>query len=398
MSLVSSRGLSILILTGSLGDGHRQAAHALAEAAHRLYPDARVQVVDVMEDIPPVLHRLSQALYLFWITKFSWLYGFLFRQTQNNTFLSRCLNRLPLCSLKRLRQILEETAPTVVISTYPAASAALAKLKRSQPSRLQTVTVITDHTYHSYWLHKGTSRYIVSSEHVRQALLRWPIADRHISVTGIPVRPAFGQPQPDRQALRLKLGLHPKLATIMIMGGGGGLIGGDWARLLRSRDLLAKPIQVIIVCGRNEKLKERLARELKDYPHPLLLTGYVDYVHELMAASDLLITKPGGLTSSEALASELPMLLYKPLPGQEHDNASFLVGTGAAVRARNEEEFVRQLSGLLEEPVLLPRMRACARHYSRKQAAEQAVREIIEWKNPAIAETSPLLQARYAKA
>lgn len=388
---------SVLILTGNLGDGHRQAANAVAEAAVRLYPGARVRVVDVTEGGHPRLNRLSQRLYMLWITKIPWLYGALFRQTKNDTFLARLLKKLPLYSVSRVKRLLEEAAPTVVVSTFPAASAAVARLKCRRSVSVPAVTIMTDHTYHSYWLHDGTDRYIVGSEHVRQALKKWPVPDRKIAVTGIPIRAAFAVPQ-DKEALRLKLGLHPELPMVMIMGGGCGLIGGDWAKLLSAPLLLQKPMQVVIVCGRNDKLQERLARDMKDYPHPLVITGYVDHVPELMAAADLLVSKPGGLTSSEALASELPMLLYKPLPGQEHDNAAYLTGIGAAVQARNPREFTRHLALLLDEAELLAQMRVCAKQVARRQAAELAVREIMDTAAHSAPEAMPLGRRLYAKA
>lgn len=368
---------SILVLAGNLGDGHRQAARAIAEAANALYPGARIRVVDVMDGTHPLLHRLAQWSYMQWITRLPWLYGFLFRRTQQDSLLSRFLNRLPLCSKRRIIRLVEEMSPAAVVSTFPAASAAVARLRSTGRIKVAAVTVMTDHTSHGYWIHQATDRYIVGSEHVRRLLQQWPIPDRKIAVTGIPIKPAFTAVY-DRQAIRAQLGLKADLPTVMIMGGGCGLIGGDWARLLQTPGLIGIPMQTIIVCGRNEQLKAKLAREMKEYPHPLVLTGYVDNIPQLMAASDLLVTKPGGLTSSEALASGLPMLLYKPLPGQEHDNAAYLTGIGAAVQAKGPEEFARQLDRLLSDRALLARMKASARLYSRKNSAEAAVQEILE--------------------
>lgn len=366
----------ILILTGNLGDGHRQAAYAMAEAAVRLNPDVRTHVADVMERSHPALNRISQFCYMQWITKLPWLYGYLFRRTKDDTLLSRMLKRLPLSSLGRLQALVEETKPSVVVCTLPAAAAAVAKLKRKGLLCVPAVTVITDHTYHSYWIHPGTDRYIVGSGHVMEALRRWPVPERLIAVTGIPVRPAFNG-RPDRDGLCRRYGLDPSLPILMIMGGGYGLIGGDWAKLLTAPALIGKPVQTVIVCGRNEKLQQRLTRELQHYPHRLVVTGYVDHVHELMAAADLLITKPGGLTTSEALASGLPMLLYKPLPGQEYDNAAYLTGAGAAVQATDDAEFAARLAALLERPGLLQEMRSRARELGRGNSAELAVREIM---------------------
>lgn len=375
MSSESNGPPAILILTGNLGDGHRQAAAALAEEAVRLYPGAKIHVVDIIERTHPRTHRLSQYCYMQWITKLPWLYGFLFRRTKNDTLMARVFKSFRLVPLRPLLKLLEETKPSVVVCTFPSAAAAMGQLKRKGMTRVPTVTVITDHTYHSYWVHTGTDRYIVGSDRVRRALGQWAVPGHSVAVTGIPVRSEFHHPG-DRRELRLKHGLDPALPTVMIMGGGYGLIGGDWARLLRHPELISRPMQAVIVCGRNDKLKNRLLGELQGYPHPLTVTGYVGHVHELMAASDLLVTKPGGLTTAEALSSGLPMLLYKPLPGQEFDNAAYLTGAGAALQAGRDDEFVRKLGQLLDHPEQLAQMKDQIRLLARTRSAELAVREI----------------------
>src|SRR4051812_15018031 len=129
------------------------------------------------------------------------------------------------------------------------------------------------------------------------------------------------------------------------------------------------PIQLIIVCGHNEKLRMQLQEKLKGSKHRILLTGYIDYVHELMAISDLMITKPGGVTTFEAIAMELPMLLYKPIPGQEQDNAKFLVRSGVAVQAETDQDLVHHLSGLLNNGELLQQMREKSKQFHPKESA-----------------------------
>lgn len=396
MSFEQRRRPAILILTGNFGDGHRQAAQAMAEAAVRLNPNAEARVVDVMERSLPRLHRLTQACYMLWITKTPWLYGYLFRKTKDDTWMAKLFKKFRLCSLDRIRDLLKEMNPSVVVCTFPAAAAGLSTLKARGETDVPMVTVITDHTYHSYWIHPGTNRYIVGSDHVRQALLRWQLPDRQIAVTGIPIRPAFREPM-DRLELSPKYSLDPAIPTVMIMGGGNGLIGSDWAKLLTDPRLIRKPVQVLIICGRNDKLKDQLTRELKGYPHKLIITGYVEHVHELMAVSDLLITKPGGLTTSEALASELPMLLYKPLPGQEYDNAAYLTAAGAAVQAGSPEEFALQLELLISQPQALARMKANAANLGNRNSAEQGLANIYELAHSPAAPI-PLPKARYAEA
>ncbi|WJH35219.1 hypothetical protein N6H14_03860 [Paenibacillus sp. CC-CFT747] len=276
-----------------------------------------------------------------------------------------------------MARLLQEVRPTVVVCTFPGAAAAMSMLKENGLTDLPLVTVITDHTDHSYWLHPCTDRYIVGSEHVKEALMGHQIPESRIAVTGIPIRPRFVG-RFDRGTLRRKYGLHPDLPTVLVMGGGLGMIGREFTETLRSSDIM-ETMQVIFVCGQNEKLKQQLDGEFRGC-RGVLTTGYVDHIHELMALSDLLITKPGGLTTSEAVAMELPMLLHKPLPGQEQDNAAYLVKSGVAVMAGSGAELAGELVKLIESPLLLSAIRQQAKRHERKHAAFQALEAILATK------------------
>jgi len=365
----------ILILTGDLGDGHKQAAKALAEAAGLCRPDVPVEVVDFLKWTHPHLHSFSRFCYMQWVSKFPSLYGFLFRKTRDDTTLSIMFKKIRLFGLSRMMKLIDDVKPTVIVSTFPSAAAAMSVLKMNGLTHIPTVTVITDHTDHSYWIHPGTDRYIVGSEHVRRALKRWPISELKISVTGIPIRTPFTLSY-DRDILRARHGLDTSLPAVLVMGGGYGLIGKEFIELLQS-DRLPAPMQFIIICGHNTKLKEQLAEELKGTPHRILLKGYVDYIHELMAASDLLITKPGGLTTAEALSQELPMILYRPLPGQEMDNAAYLTHAGVALQAISEEDLASKLVQVFQNPLILHKIKEKARKNQSKAAAALAVHEIL---------------------
>jgi len=311
-----------------------------------------------------------------WVSKFPSLYGFLFRKTRDDTTLSILFKKIRTFGLSRMMKLIDDVKPTVIVSTFPSAAAAMSVLKVNGLTDIPTVTVITDHTDHSYWIHPGTDRYIVGSEHVRRALKRWPISELKISVTGIPIRTPFTLSY-DRDILRARHGLDPSLPAVLVMGGGYGLIGKEFIELLQS-DRLSAPMQFIIICGHNAKLKEQLAEELKGSPHRILLTGYVDYIHELMAAADLLITKPGGLTTAEALSQELPMILYRPLPGQEMDNAAYLTHAGVALQALSEEDLAAKLVQVFQNPHILHKIKGKARQYQSKAAAALAVHEILD--------------------
>ncbi|SDN41349.1 processive 1,2-diacylglycerol beta-glucosyltransferase [Paenibacillus sp. yr247] len=368
----------LLILTGSLGDGHNKAAQAILEAARFHKPDVDVKVIDFLEWTHPYLHSVGKYCYMKWVQSLPSVYGYLYRKTRDDNTLSHMLKRMKSFSTDRMLELLNEEEPTEVVCTLPGAAAAMSYLKCNGLTTVPTVTVMTDYTDHSYWVHPGTDRYLVGAEHVKQALLRYRIPENRIVVTGIPIRMPFTQAY-DRTMLRDKHGLHRNMPTVLVMGGGHGLIGKQFKSVLQSDDL-AVPVQFVFVCGRNEKLKQQLEEELggKKTRHRVKVTGFVDHVHELMALSDLIVTKPGGLTISEALALELPMMLYKPIPGQEQDNAAYLVGLGAAIEVKNAVELKNQLQGIIANKSLLLILKKNAKLNQQNQDALHMLKAIFE--------------------
>lgn len=324
----------ILILSGSLGDGHMQAAKAIVEAAGLYKPGADVKVVDFMEWIHPRMHIVERYCFKQWVKHLPSLYGYLFRKTREDNKMSQWLKQFRISSLLRLQQLLEEEMPSVIVSTFPSAAAAVSLMKRKGLTRLPSVTIITDHTDHSLWLHPATDLYLVGSERVRQAMLAKGVPSGSIAVTGIPVRPVFNQER-DKAALREKYGIDNNAFVALIMGGGWGMIDPSVAEMLQSQRLTSN-VQFVIMCGRNDKLRSGLQEEFHGRGD-VLVKGYTDAMHEWMALSDVLLTKPGGLTTSEALASGLPMLLFEPRLGQERDNADYLTGIGAALECSADE-------------------------------------------------------------
>lgn len=366
----------VLLLTGALGEGHNQAAKAILEASRILRPEMEIVTVDFLEWTHPLLHNVGKFCYLHWVKTMPSMYGYLYRKTRDENTLSKMFKKIKAFSVSRMLKLLREVQPTAVVSTFPSAAAAMSLLKSHRLTNVPTVTVITDYTNHSYWVHPHTDRYLVGSKQVRDALLRYRIPEDRIAVTGIPIRLSFSRSL-DRDRLKARYGIHDDVPTVLVMGGGYGFIGRELVGMLKycaSR----LPARFIIVCGRNERLREQLDRELGCYHSRIIITGYVDHVHELMALSDFMVTKPGGLTVSEALAMELPMLLYKPIPGQEQDNASYLVREGAALEARNPEELMRQLFHLIYHKPSLQKLKKKSKICTMKEGAVHALHSIVE--------------------
>jgi processive 1,2-diacylglycerol beta-glucosyltransferase len=372
----------ILILTGHFGDGHIQVAQALHEAIQNRYPGMEPVVVDFMEWVHPYSAHVSRFLFLQGVKKFPQLYGFFYQKTRRANTFSRMVKSIFSSGLRRLLHLIDEIHPSAVVSTFPLAAAVMSKLKSYGFTDIPSVTIITDHTDHSCWIYPYTDQYLVGSDIVRDSLIKLGVDEKRVTDTGIPIRQQFSQLF-QRDEIFEKYGLDSHMPTVLVMGGGYGLIG-DGSSFIQELEAVSEPIQFIIVCGNNEKLRMQLKEKLKDSKHRITLTGYINYVHELMAVSDLLITKPGGVTTFEAIAMELPMLLYKPIPGQEQDNARFLVDSGVAIKAKTDQELTDSLSELLNDGGLLQSMRESAKRFHPKESAlasAEVIKNTIVTKN-----------------
>jgi processive 1,2-diacylglycerol beta-glucosyltransferase len=367
LEMVINRGEKILILTGSFGEGHLQVAKAIEEAAKIKYQNVETSVVDFMAWAYPNLFPISHFVYMKGVKHFPQVYGFFYEKTYQPTYFSKKLNRMFSVGIKKMLKLLQTEKPTVVVSTYPFSSSIFSKLKENGLTNVPLVTVITDHTHHSYWLYPSTDQYIVGSDETKQELIRTGIPAEKIASTGIPIRTKFLR-KSNRTELIHKYQLEEKLPTVLIMGGGEGLIGKEF---LTNRALEEIPgrVQLIILCGNNRKLRNRLERNLIHSKHHIVIKGYMDSVEELMAVSDVIVTKPGGVTTSEAIAMKLPMLLIKALPGQEEDNARYLVEEGIAFEAQHPSDLAAKLALMLENQETLKQIKKRAENIQTKKAA-----------------------------
>ncbi|WP_284643595.1 MGDG synthase family glycosyltransferase [Paenibacillus silviterrae] len=368
---------NVLILSGSLGDGHRQAAEALAEGFRKYRPEVNVQIVDSMEWMYPYVHTLVKYCFVKGVEKAPAVYGYLYQKTRRAEAVSLPLRSFLWLGLQKMAAKLGALQTDEIVCTFPLAAAAVSLLKDKGLCGLPLITVITDHTDHSLWIHPHTDAYLVGSPQVKSALVRLGIEPSHVTVTGIPLRQRFCA-VPDREGLRAAFGLPSDARVALVMGGGCGLLGD----LVREQLLLAAKreaaLRLVMVCGRNESYRKQLEEEVQllRIGDRVRVLGFVADIHQWMAVSDVLVTKPGGLTTAEALAMKLPMLLTKPIPGQEEDNARFLEQTGAAVRAAADRGLDEQLLELLRDPHRLAAMRRCADACGSRQSARRAIEQI----------------------
>lgn len=371
----NNMGKKVLMLTGALGDGHVQAAKAVKETIGSLDPDAETTLVDFLEVVHPRIHELERFCFVQGVKHFPSVYTLLYQKTRNDNRWSGLITPFRPATLLRLRQLIEAERPDVVVSTFPPASAALSQLKKRNMTDVPTLTIITDHSDHSLWIHPHTDLYLVASLEVGAALQRKGVPVRKIAVTGIPIRPDFHRSL-HREGIRVKLGLAPSSFVVLVMGGGCGMIRQTVIDQVRERHWPADT-EFVFICGRNAKLQQRLTEQFRGIGN-VTVQGFVRNIHEWMAAADVLVTKPGGLTTSEALAVRLPMILIDPKLGQERDNADYLVKKGAAVVCRSDE-LDGWLKAFMQNPGALRSMGKNAEKISRRHAAVQAVCQIMRF-------------------
>lgn len=359
----------VLLLSAEFGSGHQAAAEAIAQACRTLSADCEAVVV---QSRSPLLGLVVRA-YLWQIRHTPGLYRRLYRLPPG-----RPLRWLVIRVLSGpVRRALEAHRPDVVVGTHPfPAGAALHLMRTSQRRQVPVVMALTDFAPHGFWIWPGVARYCAASPEAAGELVRRGAESGAVMATGIPVRTALlesarrGDPAPAGAA-----GSASPLRRVLVIGGGLGL--GPIAKAVDA--LLGLPrreLRVTVVCGRNEALLAQIGRRHGDDPR-LTALGFTQDVHRHMAAADLLVTKPGGITCAEALALGVPMLLIDPLPGHEEENAAYLASTGAArvVGAAHLAEAAEEL--LFRRPERLRDMAAAARQAGSPAAALTIAAEVL---------------------
>lgn len=373
--------MKVLILTGSYGGGHEQAALALEKAFALNAAHCQAEVLDITTLVPSKLDSFEKKTFLSGVTHFPMLYHFLYKKTQNNNAASSMLKKLTRIGITRLISVVENTHPDLIISTFPPAAIMISRMKQAGYFRtLPSLTVITDYSVHSTWINRFTDGYLVATEDVRQRLIDMKVEPNRIFVTGIPIRPEFSL-KAKNTVLRKQYNIPARQKVVLVMGGGCGIFSHFFNFF---KELESQPIQnirFVVICGHNQKAFNEFKTLSEQVSFPIQVLGFVTEMAEWMAMADLLVTKPGGLTISEAIASELPMLIYRPLGGQEMDNSHYLLATGVAAAAFNPSELMADLLNLLHHSDAIDIMRTNLKALStcQQNSAEQAVRKSLQF-------------------
>ncbi|GMK41188.1 UDP-glucuronosyltransferase [Paenibacillus sp. CCS19] len=324
----------VLLLSEGFGSGHTQAAYALAVGLRLSSPEIQTRVIELGKFLNPVVGPLIVSAYRKTVSKQPKLVGMMYRSNYHKS-----LNRFTQLALHRVfythtSQVIDQLKPDLIVCTHPVPNAVVSRLKRLGEENVQLCTVITDYDAHGTWISQEVNHYLVSTPKVKRKLVERGVEPDRIEVTGIPVHPSFWQTY-DREEVLKQFGLRD-MPTVLVMGGGWGLMDDD-DQLLDYMTEWRNRVQLIVCVGSNEKMKEKLLQEER-FNHPNVhILGFTREVSKLMDVADLLVTKPGGMTCTEGLSKGLPMLFYKPIPGQEEENSEYFVQNGFAEMLNTRE-------------------------------------------------------------
>jgi processive 1,2-diacylglycerol beta-glucosyltransferase len=281
-------------------------------------------------------------------------------------------------------RMLKRVQPDLCVATHFLPAEIIAWLIAKKKLNARNAIVITDYDVHAMWLCKTVDRYYVAREEAAEYLARIGVPQNIVEVTGIPIDPSFAVAG-NRHEVRARIGLDSAAKIILISAGGYGV--GPIEQLVEDLLALQKPWQIVAIAGRAEEVKGRLeeisrrAGKLMSGARRLVPVGFTKEMDQYMAAADLLVGKAGGLTTSEALARELPMALIQPIPGQEERNADHLLEEGAAIRCNNLPAAAWKIAGLLDDPARLAKMREAARRMGRPRAAAAIAEDALRLVN-----------------
>jgi 1,2-diacylglycerol 3-beta-galactosyltransferase len=361
----------IVFFFSDTGGGHRSAAEAIIEAVQLEYKfQVTTEMVDFFKDYaPPPFNRVA-AMYPYMV-KAPQLWGASFHATDGRTQARIITSTMwPIARLPA-RSLVREHPADLIVTVHPFANSfALRALGKNHPP---FITVVTDMvTTHALWFDRRADLIIVPTETARERALKYNMPDEKVLVAGLPVADKYCKPKGRKSTQRKKLGWPLDKPIVLMVGGGDGM--GPLGKTAREIDASGLDVGLVVVCGRNQRLKTNL--EAQKWENPTLIYGFTRDMPDFMRAADFIVTKAGPGTIAEALNAELPIILYSKLPGQEDGNVTFVVEEGAGVWAPKPQEVVKTLTRWISHPAERKRVIENCRKAGRPEAARIIAREI----------------------
>ncbi|NJN16690.1 MAG: glycosyltransferase [Oscillochloris sp.] len=356
----------VLILSASVGSGHISAAAAI-EQALRTYPDMQVENRDALKLTSRIYQVTASDAYFALVKENPWLVGWWYDQNdepfRNEVGALKLWNML---NAQPLADFILDYRPDITICTHFLPAGMVAQLLSEGEIATRLAIVTTDFDFQGMWLSRVFHRYFVAIEETKVHLAALGVDPERVTVSGIPVNRLFGEPV-DRPAVLQHFGLRDELPVIMVSAGALG--GGPAQQIVAQLLQLRTPAQVVVVCGRNQTLRQEVTKQVSGQAERFRVIGFTNEMPDLLRVATLFIGKPGGLTAAECLAAGLPMVVIEPIPGQEERNTDHLLENGAAIRCRSLNTLAYKVDRILSEPGRLDGLRAGTRRLGRPDAA-----------------------------
>ena len=384
--------MRVLILAATTGGGHMRAADALKEYILSQDENAEIKIEDVIEYISPFVNKAVTGGYVYMAKNTPTMYGTFYKSIDDeNSPVNRTVEMVTVSFKKRLMPLIEEFKPDIIVTTHSLATELYASLKKLLGLKIPIISILTDFAIHQTYIYEGVDAYVVSSRKMVDDLVNRGVERVRVYPYGIPVKQEFYK-EIDRLTAFESEGLDPELPTILIMAGSFGVT--DILKIYHKIVKSPEDFQIIVITGKNEKLYDNFERYLKRITSkntraeineiikpnskkrrriaskPTKLLYFTNEVEKYMHMADLIVTKPGGLTVTEAISVGLPMAIFKAIPGQEEQNADFLVNKNMAVRLEKDKTCTTMITRLLREPDRLDGMKKSIREFSKGNSAK----------------------------
>ena len=377
-----NRPKKVLILSASAGTGHLRAAAAIESVCRATPGIGEVVNVDALAFTNKLFRDFYSKLYLTLVQDAPTLLGWWYDKSDEPWKTDKMRLLLDRLNTRPLVRLIAQLQPDITVCTHFMPAEIISHLITQKTIRAKLSIVVTDYDFHAMWLSRAFHRYFVALDETKAYLTMLGLPADRVTVSGIPVDPTFG-PSLDPLALRKRLGLAVDCPVVLVSAGALGVNPAE--QVVKSLRQLNRKTQVVVFCGKNPDAKALVEQEVARTDAgevDFRVQGYVENMSEWMAAADLLISKPGGMTSAEAMVCHLPMAIYDPIPGQEERNSDQLLENGVAIKCNEIMTLGYKVGGLLSDPERLKRMRVSAQRMGRPKAAETVVRTLLAESDP----------------
>jgi len=370
----------VMIFYGSYGGGHLSAARSIKEYIEINYKDIEIQMVDCIEYVNKMVNKVTTTAYTELAKKAPWAWGYVYKKAEKG-FMARVTTDSNKLMAYKLNRLIQEFNPDYVISTHPFSSQMCAYLKKKNKAHFKLATIMTDYAPHDQWLlyPEEVEYFFVAHNGMRDALINKGISKAKVYATGIPLSNRFLEHYNKKEILA-ELGLKQGKKRILFFAGGElGLGKNATLEVLKTFAEHFHNIQIIAIAGRNKDMKEKFEEVVENTSREdsIKILEYTNKVPELMSISDLVVTKPGGLTTTESLASGLPIIVINPIPGQEEENATFLEQNDVGIWIRKEDNIKEVLENILGNPEKMLEMKVKARLLAKKNSTQDICRIVL---------------------